>query len=134
MGYIKKGDNTMADQEYPDMRDADVALAYFVNEELTEAWVPVFNAMCKRGNPVTPEGLESFKVFKAEIDAGTVMEEVEVEGEKFLVTATLMSVIRVITLLDRHYTVPIIKDLLLKKRCPLDFHEYNPKPVEVDNE
>ena len=124
--------------EYDDMRDADVSLAYFVNEELTEAWIPVFNAMCKRGNPVTPEGLASFKVFKAEIDAGMVGEEVELEvrGEmtKVIVPATLMSVMKVITLLDRHYTVPIIKDLLLKKRCPLDFHEYNPKQVEVDDE
>ena len=127
----------MSDQEYDDMRDADVALAHFINDELTEAWVPVFNAMCKPDFPVTTESLAEYKAFKVEIDAGTVMMEdervVDAVEEKYIRVATLPDVIAVLKL-NRRYTVAIIKDLLLKKRCPADLTLYNPPRAEVDDE
>ena len=127
----------MSDQEYDDMRDADVALAHFINDELTEAWVPVFNAMCKPDFPVTTESLAEYKAFKVEIDAGTVMMEdervVDAVEEKYIRVATLPDVIAVLKL-NRRYTVAIIKDLLLNKRCPADLTLYNPPRAEVDDE
>ena len=126
----------MIESEYPGMRDADVDLARFVNEELTSEWVQVFEAMCKPDHPVTPESLAEYKVFKEDLDAGLVMKEVEIDGEKVLQVANLVDVIKIISSCvgNRKFTVPILKDLLLDLRCPLHFHIKNPKPIEVDDE
>jgi len=119
--------------EYDDMRDADIDLAYFVNNELTAEWIPVYNAMCKPANPVTLEVLDIYRQFKQEIDAGTVMTKERVDGEYIIRIVTLVDVISAIKLLDRRYLPDVIKGILMHTHCPLDCHEYNPKQVEVED-
>ena len=109
--------------EYNDIRDEDISLAYYVNGSLASDWITVYDAMCKPDHPVNDEALDTFTVFKAELEAGEVKKLVRVEDEYVEQVVTLADVIATIKL-NRPYTPEAIKGILMKTHCPLDLHCY----------
>ena len=111
-------------QEYEDMNDKILNLAYWTNSIVDSEWNTVFELMFKPDFEIEEWYFDVLTAFKEEVDAGLVPMLEKIDGEYVERATTIDDLLDTIKL-NRFYTVDIIKDLLMKKRCPSDLHLYS---------